>query len=125
MRARNLLQSLLAVSQADLRPVYLQLMEQIRHWIAVGDWLPGHELPSIRALAVEVGVSVIVAKRASGRISSTVRAMLSCARSGVLRCIAGQDSLQSFELHRNQSPGPAGHNPPRDPAQQTLEQIDS
>jgi DNA-binding transcriptional regulator YhcF (GntR family) len=64
MRARNLLQSLLAVSQAHRRPMYLQLMEQIRHWIAVSDWLPGHELPSIRALAVEVGVSVIIAKRA-------------------------------------------------------------
>jgi GntR family transcriptional regulator len=44
--------------------MYLQLMEQIRHWIAVGDWLPGNELPSIRALAVEVGVSVIIAERA-------------------------------------------------------------
>jgi DNA-binding transcriptional MocR family regulator len=40
-------------------------MEQIRHWIAVADWLPGHELPSIRALAVKVGVSVIIAKRAA------------------------------------------------------------
>jgi hypothetical protein len=45
--------------------MYLQLMEQIRHWIAVADWLPGHELPSIRALAVKVAVSVIIAKRAA------------------------------------------------------------
>ena len=40
MRAKNRLQSLLAVFQADRRPMYLQLMEQIRHWIAVADWLP-------------------------------------------------------------------------------------
>ena len=56
--------SALTVSQADRRPMYLQLMEQIRRRIAVGDWPPGQELPSIRALAVEVGVSVITVKRA-------------------------------------------------------------
>jgi GntR family transcriptional regulator len=55
--------SLLTVSQADRRPMYLQLMEQIRHRIAIGDWPPGYELPSIRALAADVGVSVITVKR--------------------------------------------------------------
>ena len=56
--------SALSVSQADRRPMYLQIMEQIRHRIAIGDWPPGQEIPSIRALAVEVGVSVITVKRA-------------------------------------------------------------
>jgi GntR family transcriptional regulator len=56
--------SALTVSQADRRPMYLQLMEQIRRRIAVGDWRPGQELQSIRALAVDVGVSVITVKRA-------------------------------------------------------------
>jgi GntR family transcriptional regulator len=54
----------LTISQADRRPMYLQIMEQIRHRIAVGDWPPGHELPSIRALAVATRVSVITVKRA-------------------------------------------------------------
>jgi len=54
----------LLISQADRRPMYLQIMEQIRHRIAVGDWQPGRELPSIRALAVAVQVSVITVKRA-------------------------------------------------------------
>ena len=44
--------------------MYLQIMEQIRHRIAVGDWEPGRELPSIRALAASVQVSVITVKRA-------------------------------------------------------------
>jgi GntR family transcriptional regulator len=39
-------------------------MEQIRHRIAIGDWEPGRELPSIRALAASVQVSVITVKRA-------------------------------------------------------------
>jgi GntR family transcriptional regulator len=54
----------LLISQADRRPMYLQIMEQIRHRIAVGDWEPGRELPSIRALAAAVQVSVITVKRA-------------------------------------------------------------
>ena len=44
--------------------MYLQIMEQIRHRIAVGDWPPGQEIPSIRALAVAMQVSVITVKRA-------------------------------------------------------------
>jgi GntR family transcriptional regulator len=44
--------------------MYLQIMEQIRHRIAVGDWQPGQEIPSIRALAVATRVSVITVKRA-------------------------------------------------------------
>jgi len=56
--------TLLPLSQADRRPMYLQIMEQIRHRIAVGDWLPGQEIPSIRALAVDIKVSVITVKRA-------------------------------------------------------------
>ncbi len=42
----------LTISQADPRPMYLQIVEQIRRRIAVGDWQPGQEIPSIRALAV-------------------------------------------------------------------------
>ncbi len=44
--------------------MYLQIKEQIRHRVAVGDWRPGQEVPSIRALAAAVRVSVITVKRA-------------------------------------------------------------
>ncbi|ADV27570.1 transcriptional regulator, GntR family [Pseudoxanthomonas suwonensis 11-1] len=56
--------STLHISQADSRPMYLQIMEQIRARIASGDWAAGRELPSIRALAASVNVSVITVKRA-------------------------------------------------------------
>lgn len=56
--------SALNISQTDARPMYLQIMEQIRQRIAVGDWAPGQELPSIRALAADLRVSVITVKRA-------------------------------------------------------------
>lgn len=54
----------LHISQADRRPMYLQIMDQIRHRIAIGDWPPGTEIPSIRALAAATKVSVITVKRA-------------------------------------------------------------
>lgn len=52
------------ISQTDARPLYLQIMEQIRARIAAGDWASGKELPSIRALAASLNVSVITIKRA-------------------------------------------------------------
>lgn len=54
----------LNISQIDARPMYLQILEQIRERIASGDWPPGRELPSIRGLAAELRVSVITIKRA-------------------------------------------------------------
>jgi GntR family transcriptional regulator len=39
-------------------------MEQIKERIAVGDWTEGQAIPSIRQLAVDIGVSVITVKRA-------------------------------------------------------------
>jgi GntR family transcriptional regulator len=56
--------SSLLISQADARPMYLQIVEQVRQRVAAGDWPPGKELPSIRALAVDLRVSVITVKRA-------------------------------------------------------------
>ena len=52
------------ISQTDGRPMYLQIMEQIKQRVAVGDWPPGAEIPSIRQLAVALRVSVITIKRA-------------------------------------------------------------
>jgi len=54
----------LVISQSDGRPMYLQIMEQIRQRVAVGDWVQGKEIPSIRQLAVTLRVSVITVKRA-------------------------------------------------------------
>ena len=56
--------SCIHISQTDPRPMYLQILEQIRARIAARDWPPGKELPSIRALAAGLNVSVITVKRA-------------------------------------------------------------
>ncbi|MGA8594173.1 MAG: GntR family transcriptional regulator [Bryobacteraceae bacterium] len=52
------------LSQSDKRPIYLKIMDQIKQRIAVGDWVEGQAIPSIRQLAVDLEVSVITVKRA-------------------------------------------------------------
>jgi GntR family transcriptional regulator len=54
----------LVISKSDGRPMYLQIMEQIKLRVAVGDWPRGEEIPSIRQLAADLRVSVITVKRA-------------------------------------------------------------
>ena len=54
----------LTLSQSDKRPMYLQIMEQIKQRIAVGDWAAGQAVPSIRQLAMDLQISVITVKRA-------------------------------------------------------------
>jgi len=54
----------LILSQTDKRPIYLQIIEQIKQRIAVADWAEGQPIPSIRQLAVDLQVSVITVKRA-------------------------------------------------------------
>jgi GntR family transcriptional regulator len=52
------------ISQSDRRPMYLQIIEQVKQRVAVGEWAPGDEIPSIRQLAMDLRVSVITIKRA-------------------------------------------------------------
>ncbi|HUB83149.1 MAG TPA: GntR family transcriptional regulator [Bryobacteraceae bacterium] len=44
--------------------MYLQIMEQIKQRIAVGNWAERQSIPSIRQLAADLQVSVITVKRA-------------------------------------------------------------
>ena len=54
----------IVISQADGRPMYLQIMEQIRQRVVLGEWKPGEQIPSIRAMAIALQISVITVKRA-------------------------------------------------------------
>jgi GntR family transcriptional regulator len=52
------------ISQSDKRPMYLQIMEQVKQRVAIGDWAEGQTIPSIRQFAADLEVSVITVKRA-------------------------------------------------------------
>jgi GntR family transcriptional regulator len=83
----------LTISQADPRPMYLQIVEQVRRRIAVGDWGPGQEIPSIRALAASTRVSVITVKRA----------YLELEHEGVLTTRQGKGTFVSENVHLQQN----------------------
>ncbi len=58
------------LSQTDGRPMYLQIMEQIKSRISVGDWPSVKKIPSIREPAAATKVSVITVKRAYQELES-------------------------------------------------------
>jgi GntR family transcriptional regulator len=77
----------LVISKADGRPMYVQILEQIKERVAVGDWPRGGEIPSIRQLAVSLRVSVITVKRA----------YLELEREGVIVTQHGKGSFVALE----------------------------
>lgn len=52
------------ISNADGRPIYSQIAEQVKELIISGKLKPGQKLPSIRSLANDLHISVITTKRA-------------------------------------------------------------
>lgn len=76
------------ISQTDGRPMYLQIIEQIKQRIVIGDWARGEEIPSIRQLAVALQVSVITVKRA----------YLELEREGVIVTRQGKGSTVAADL---------------------------
>ena len=56
--------SWITISQADPRPLYTQVIDQVKRRVSAGDLAPGAELPSIRQLAADLQISVITIKRA-------------------------------------------------------------
>lgn len=80
----------LVLSQKDGRPMYEQIMAQIRNLIATGDWPSGYKVPSIRELAVASKVSVITVKRAYQELE---REGLLVTRQGIGSFVESEDGL--------------------------------
>ena len=68
------------ISNADARPIYEQLRQQIRQSILSGELREGEALPSIRALAKDLRISVITTKRAYDELE----------RDGYIHTVAGK-----------------------------------
>ena len=52
------------ISNQSATPLYLQISEQIKHFIVTGQLASGEMLPSIRGLAKDLKVSIITTKKA-------------------------------------------------------------
>ena len=54
----------LQISSADGVPIYQQIVNQVRHLVAAGRFLPGEELPAIRSLAEQLTINPNTVARA-------------------------------------------------------------
>ncbi|MDN6438885.1 MAG: GntR family transcriptional regulator [Corynebacterium nuruki] len=52
----------------DTRPIWVQLVAEFRRRIAQGQWAPGTKIPSVRELALELGVNPNTVQRALGEL---------------------------------------------------------
>ncbi|MEX0890748.1 MAG: GntR family transcriptional regulator [Gemmatimonadota bacterium] len=56
------------IDHSDSRPIYVQIMDEIRRGIVVGAWRPEEPLPSVRQLAVELRVNPRTVQQAYGEL---------------------------------------------------------
>ena len=84
------------ISNSSGQPIYEQISRQVKGAIATGRLKPGEPLPSIRALARDLRISVITTKRAYEELE----------REGFIDTVAGKGSFvaqQNLELARESS----------------------
>ena len=77
------------ISNAGGQPIYEQICRQIKGAIASGRLKPGEPLPSIRALARDLRISVITTKRAYEELE---RDGFLCTQAGKGSFVAAQDA---------------------------------
>ncbi len=73
----------IVISNKDDRPIYEQIMSQLKEMIISGKLKGGEMLPSIRALAKDLRISVITTKRAYEELE----------RAGFIETVAGKGSF--------------------------------
>lgn len=95
------LQDSFILSQADGRPMYRQIMDQVQRRVAVGDWPPGTKLPSIRELAVALKVSVITVKRAYLELERSAVIVTQQGKGSWVNTVIDRSALQMDELARH------------------------
>ena len=90
---------LISIDEQDARPIYVQLVSQIKDQIRSGDLKPGDELPSVRELAESLGVNLHTVHRAYQKLRDEGIIYLRLgrrARVAKLRDVpAGRDEVES------------------------------
>lgn len=91
----------LFLSQNDSRPMYLQIMAQIKQKVRVGDWPAGQPLPSIRELSAATKVSVITVKRAYTELEAEGVIVTQPGRGSFVGATDVQGELARIELKKH------------------------
>lgn len=82
--------SLIAVDTRSRKPIYEQLVENIRTCVLSGDLAPGEQLPSVRVLAGELAINPNTIQRAYNELE----------RVGVTISVPGRGSFISEDITR-------------------------
>lgn len=80
--------SLIAIDTRSRKPIYEQLVENIRACVLSGDLAPGEQLPSVRALAGELAINPNTIQRAYNELE----------RVGVTVSVPGRGSFISEDI---------------------------
>jgi GntR family transcriptional regulator len=81
--------------------MYLQIIDQIKQKIFIGDWPAGQALPSIRELSAATKVSVITVKRAYTELEEQGVIVTQAGRGSFVADTASQDtSLKQQEIQK-------------------------
>ncbi len=67
----------------DRRPIYEQIVERFAEMIRIGAALPGEQLPSVRALAVELSINPNTIQRAYAELEQR----------GIVYCVKGKGNF--------------------------------
>ena len=89
------------VSPAALAPLYQQIVDGLKREISEGRLRPGLPLPSFRALAKELMVSIITVKRAYEELESQ---HIIYSKQGLGTYVAEQGAERSREVKRSRAP---------------------
>ena len=91
------------ISNASDKPIYEQITSQMKDLILNGQLAEGEQLPSIRALASDLRISVITTKRAYADLEAQ----------GFIETVQGKGSFVRRRQHRASPRGaPAAHRGP-------------
>lgn len=79
---------MITVDYKDKRPIYIQLVDNVSQMALSGELKPDEQLPSVRQLAVSMGINPNTIARAYGELE----------RKGVIYSVAGKGSFINNDL---------------------------
>lgn len=88
------MQILFTITPSDPTPIYRQIVDQVRRQMASGQWPPGTELPSVRAVAQQHAINPMTVSKAYSLLEA--EGLLE-RRRGMGMVVAGQGARRAAE----------------------------
>ncbi|HTY82072.1 MAG TPA: GntR family transcriptional regulator [Dehalococcoidales bacterium] len=88
---------LITIDKSNARPLYLQLILQIKEQIRKGSLRPGEELPSVRELADNLGINMLTVRSAYVKLREQGVINLALGRRATVASIKSPDNKRLVE----------------------------